>query len=72
LGLPVDKSVVRLSLVLEYMEKLPAQGWRQWLAPTEAPQDVAPVRVCLPPWRGRDGVALSFAVLLFAAGVALL
>jgi energy-coupling factor transporter transmembrane protein EcfT len=69
LGLPVDKSVVRLSLVLEYMENLPAQSWRQWLTPTDVPQNPAPVQVSLPLWRGRDVLALLFAVLLLAAGV---
>ncbi|GHT89611.1 hypothetical protein AGMMS49545_00280 [Betaproteobacteria bacterium] len=64
LGLPVDKSVVRLSLVLEYMENLPAQSWRQWLTPTDVPQAPASVRISLPRWRGRDGLALLFVALL--------
>ncbi|MDR1888128.1 MAG: hypothetical protein LBQ81_01870 [Zoogloeaceae bacterium] len=71
LGLPVDKSVVRLSLVLEYMENLPAQSWRQWLTPTDTPQEPAPVCVSLPLWNGRDGLALVFAILLLAAGALL-
>jgi energy-coupling factor transporter transmembrane protein EcfT len=71
LGLPVDKSVVRLSLVLEYMENLPAQSWRQWLTLTDAPQDFAPVRINLPLWGRRDALALLCAVLLFVAGALL-
>ena len=71
LGLPVDKSVVRLSLVLEYMENLPAQSWRQWLMPAEVPQNPAPVQVNLPLWRGQDGLVLLFAALLFTAGALL-
>ncbi|MDR3159837.1 MAG: hypothetical protein LBU11_12735 [Zoogloeaceae bacterium] len=69
LGLPVDKSVVRLSLVLEYMENLPRQGWhgwRQWLLMPEAsPAKGASVRLCLPPWRARDMGAPFFVALLF-------
>jgi energy-coupling factor transporter transmembrane protein EcfT len=71
LGLPVDKSVVRLSLVLEYMEKLPGQSWRQWLVPTDVMRDAAPVRIHLPRWRSQDGWALLLAVLSFVAGVSL-
>jgi energy-coupling factor transporter transmembrane protein EcfT len=64
LGLPVDKSVVRLSLVLEYLENLPRQSWRQWLALPEMPLEAASVRLCLPRWRARDvGVPLVAALL---------
>ena len=69
LGLPVDKSVVRLSLVLEYMENLPAQSWKQWLTPTDVPQTPAPVRINLPLWRGRDGLAVLFAALLLTGAL---
>jgi energy-coupling factor transporter transmembrane protein EcfT len=65
LGLPVDKSVVRLSLVLEYMEHLPRQNWRQWLVLPEATTEVVSVRLCLPSWRARDAGVLLLAALLF-------
>jgi energy-coupling factor transporter transmembrane protein EcfT len=69
LGLPVDKSVVRLFLVLEYLEKLPRQSWRQWLLLPETPAGSERVRFCLPLWRARDAgllfiAALSFVLLL--------
>ncbi|MDR0673455.1 MAG: hypothetical protein LBF93_07330 [Zoogloeaceae bacterium] len=69
LGLPVDKSVVRLSLVLEYMENPPqksqGQGWRQWLVFPEASAEGVSVRLCLPPWRARDAGLPLFAALFF-------
>ncbi|MDR1349548.1 MAG: hypothetical protein LBJ59_01960 [Zoogloeaceae bacterium] len=65
LGLPVDKSVVRLSLVLEYLENLPRQSWRQWLLLPETTAEVAPVRLSLPRWRARDVGLLLLATLVF-------
>lgn len=70
LGLPVDKSVARLFLVLEYLENLPRQSWRQWLLlPPETSAETESVRLCLPLWRMRDTgllcvAALSFVLLL--------
>jgi len=57
LGLPMDRSVVRLSLVLEYMEAMPAgQDWRQWLAPQVMQDEQDPVRLSLQPWGWGDGL----------------
>lgn len=64
LGLPTDRSVVRLSLVLEYMEKMPEkQQWRQWLMPQPVAGELAPVLIALPPWSGRDSLYLLGAAL---------
>ncbi|MDR2636711.1 MAG: hypothetical protein LBB55_00045 [Zoogloeaceae bacterium] len=82
LGLPVDKSVVRLSLVLEYMENPPAtkggekpsrQSWQSWKAWLEESEEEAgspmPVCISLPFWRGRDTLFLVGAMLVLCAGV---
>lgn len=71
LGLPMDRSVVRLALVLEYMENMPArQDWRQWLLPQPEAGELAPVIIALPPWSGRDTLAmLAAGALLLAGGV---
>jgi len=73
LGLPVDRSIARLSLVLVCLENPPAapdgwHRWKQWLEEgvrDEHSLDVAadPVRIFLPVWRGRD--------LLLLAGISL-
>jgi energy-coupling factor transporter transmembrane protein EcfT len=77
LGLPVDKSVVRLSLVLEYMENPPAarekgekSSWKTWLEENEEEaESPMPVRISLPLWRGRDTLSLVCAALVLCAGV---
>ncbi|MCL2021090.1 MAG: hypothetical protein FWG81_03070 [Betaproteobacteria bacterium] len=70
LGVPVDRSIARLSLVLLYLENPPVapdawQRWKQWLEEgirEEHSLDVAePVRIFLPLWRGRDHVVLLLA-----------
>lgn len=68
-GLPTDKSVIRLTLVLEYLEKMPKQQWRQWLAPQ--PVDGAPttVTIATPPWSTRDTLSLLVFSLLLPLGV---
>ncbi|MCE1171560.1 hypothetical protein [Azovibrio restrictus] len=69
LGVPMDRSVVRLSLVLEYMEQMPArQGWRQWLAPQPVAGELAPVIVALPPWQARDSACLLLSGGILLAG----
>lgn len=71
LGLPMDRSVVRLALVLEYMENIPArQDWRLWLLPRPEAGELAPVVIALPPWSGRDTLAtLAGGALLLAGGM---
>ncbi|MDR3322583.1 MAG: hypothetical protein LBS89_00055 [Zoogloeaceae bacterium] len=67
LGLPMDRSVTRLSLVLECLENTPAgirQNWRQWLTPPPSEAPPEPVKICLPPWRSRDSLFLAGACLL--------
>jgi energy-coupling factor transporter transmembrane protein EcfT len=72
LGFPMDRSVVRLSLVLACMENTPAQQWRswkEWLTPPPVTDELTPVTLSLPPWRKRDGLFLLLLGLLM--GVAL-
>lgn len=72
LGLPMDRSVVRLSLVLEYMEKMPEkQDWRQWLLPQPDAGELAPVVIALPAWTGRDSLSLLAGAALLFSGVML-
>jgi energy-coupling factor transporter transmembrane protein EcfT len=62
LGFPMDRSVVRLSLVLECMENMPArqwQGWKAWLAPPAATDELTPVVIRLPLWRVGDSLFLA-------------
>ena len=69
LGVPLDRSVVRLSLVLEDLDKQPArrglQAWKEDLLLCEA--DTAPVdrRVCLelPRWEWVDSLTILLAAL---------
>ncbi|MCX8145684.1 MAG: hypothetical protein N3C59_05055 [Azovibrio sp.] len=72
LGLPMDRSVVRLALVLEYIEHLPARpDWREWLLPQPEAGELAPVCMVLPPWSRRDTVALLIGGALLGLGGAL-
>ncbi|MDR0528492.1 MAG: energy-coupling factor transporter transmembrane protein EcfT [Zoogloeaceae bacterium] len=76
LGFPVDRSVVRLSLALEYVEnpRVPAQKqnfwqlWRQWLdeGTEESAEQNRPVLILLPVWQTRDSVMIAFAVVFWA------
>jgi len=75
LGIPVDRSITRLSLVLVCLENPPAapngwQRWKHWLEEgieEEAEHEaIEPIRIALPLWQGRDHV------LLLLAGVTLL
>jgi energy-coupling factor transporter transmembrane protein EcfT len=69
LGLPLDKSIVRLSLVLECLEQMSDTKWKTRLrqmfqeAPVATP--VAPVVIALPPWRARDSALMAGAPFLF-------
>jgi len=68
----MDRSVVRLALVLEYMEKMPEkQDWRQWLLPRPEAGELAPVRIALPAWTGRDTLAVLAGAALSGSGVLL-
>lgn len=72
LGLPMDRSVVRLSLVLEYMEKMPEkQEWRQWLLPQPDAGELAPVVISLPSWTSRDTGFMVAGAILMLSGVLL-
>jgi hypothetical protein len=68
-GVPVDRSIARLSLVLVSLENPPAapkgwQGWQQWLQEGAREEDghssggAESVRIFLPSWRGRDNAVL--------------
>jgi energy-coupling factor transporter transmembrane protein EcfT len=62
LGLPLDKSIVRLSLVLECVERLPDESWKTRLRrmlTEEVAEPLAPVRISLPPWRRQDSALLA-------------
>jgi hypothetical protein len=72
LGFPMDRSVVRLSLVLECMKDMPVyqwRGWKEWLTPppVTGTEVFSPVVMTLPPWRGADTLFLSLAALLMGA-----
>lgn len=84
LGFPMERSVVRLALVLEYMENMPdRQHWRQWLLQAApggcAGADVAgaaegvdvraPVILMLPAWRPRDSLVLLSAALVLGGAL---
>ncbi|MGL5633053.1 MAG: hypothetical protein ACRDD3_11900 [Azovibrio sp.] len=68
-GLPTDKSVVRLTLVLEYLEKMPKQQWRQWLTAQPVDGEPTTVIIAIPPWSTRDTLSLLAFTLLLPLGV---
>jgi hypothetical protein len=63
-----EKTVVRLMLVLDYVERQGSDGWRVWLEPQEEHAgDAETMALEMPPMRGADiamivGVLLTFLV----------
>lgn len=73
LGVAVDRFVVRLSLVFEYVEEQPPRGsWRQVFNPLVSGEGgVSRVQVMEQPWSGRDFLAVAGVTLLAVAGACL-
>lgn len=51
-----DETVVRLMLVLEFVEQKPASGWREWLVPEadRMTEGLATYSLAMPPLQWRD------------------
>jgi len=60
-GLPIDRIAVRLSLVLDAMERTDA-GWRAWLLDAEAPAPSGVASVMVQPMQWRDLTCIILAL----------
>lgn len=67
-GFDRTHAAVRLTLVLDWLERRPVLRWRDWLMATE-PQPLPPIRFEMQAWQRRD---TALALLVLGAGVFLL